>query len=286
MDVIDLLPVLRCPNTGQTLHVQDGHLVSQDGDLRYRIVAPDFIDMRPAKPATLKGACRWIDTTDFYRTQLAKPMDLGYRESEAWGILSSFPVGYRNFIELEMKAIAKAAEPTPRRILLDLSGGCGTFTFGLASLFDHVIHFDLYDQSMNYAWHRARDLGLRNVLFVRGDYFQLPFAPGSISMVISTDAFIYYSTEDDLSVLRSASDLLAPQGAMFVDFHNKKPWRQNPDIHEYTRQEADYLARHLPGATIERLCGVPTALLRGPFKTWLFKLPLTPSVRWALSLRR
>jgi hypothetical protein len=105
-------------------------------------------------------------------------------------------------------------------------------------------------------------------------------------MVISTDAFIYYSVEDDLRVLRSASDLLEPGGAMFVDFHNKKPWRQNTDIHEYTRQEVDYLRGQLPGATVRRLCGVPTRLLRGPFKTLLFNLPATPCVRWALSLRR
>lgn len=284
MPLSQLIQKLQCPDTGESLLRSGNTLRSEKTGVEHRIIAENFVELLPSKPAELSETCKWIEATNFYEHQLKKRIDLSTEEEKAWGIYSEFPEGYRHFIDLEINSIEKLSRKTQRKVLLDLSGGCGTFTFHLAKVFDHVIHFDLYDQSLNYAWHQAQKRGLNNILFVRGDYFHLPFKMESISQIISTDAFIYYSPADDLRVLQNAINLLERDGILFADFHNKKPLRNNQDIHEYTKYEMKTLLAGLPNAKLGRLCGVPTSLLRGPLRNALYKLPLTPPVRWTLTI--
>lgn len=284
MQISDLVHVLKCPDSDEPLVIEDGKLVSAKSRIEHRIVESNFIELTPSKPAPLSDTCSWINATNFYVEQLGKTIDLSIEEKSAWGIYEQFPKGYQNFISIEQQKIEYVTRNTNRKILLDLSGGCGTYTFHFARFFEHIIHFDLYDQSLNYAWHQARKQNIKNILFIRGDYFHLPFLNESISAIISTDAFIYYSPADDLRVLQHARNMLEPTGVMFADFHNRKPFRRNIDIHEYTKQEMHFLQTGLPGSKIHRFCGVPTSLLVGPFKHLLHRMPLTPPVRWTLTV--
>src|SRR5690606_30005123 len=116
----------------EPLIIDGKNILSANSRKEYRIVEENLIELLPSKPALLSDTCPWINATNFYAEQLARKIDLSIEEKTAWGIYDQFPKGYQNFIRIEQKKISDITRKTNQKILLDLSGGCGTYTFHFA----------------------------------------------------------------------------------------------------------------------------------------------------------
>ena len=104
-----------------------------------------------------------------------------------------------------------------------MSGGSGYYTFAARDRFEIVLHCDLSVDSLNYTAKRASALGADNMLFLRTDYFRLPFRQ-SIDRVVCCDTLFGGERHEHL-LLSSIHGALRPDGVAVVDFHN---WWHNP----------------------------------------------------------
>jgi SAM-dependent methyltransferase len=115
--------------------------------------------------------------------------------------------------------------------------------------------------NLSYARRKARALGIRNILFIRADYFAPPFQ-GSLDRLLCLDTLIR-GEGHDFALLTAIANSLKPTGCAIVDFHN---WWHNPlrrlgllpenfsNNRSYGRAEAENLLR---AAGIEEFSLIP-----------------------------
>ena len=110
-----------------------------------------------------------------------------------------------------------------RQLFCDLSAGAGYYTLEYSRHFQHVLHCDLSIESINYAHSQSKKYSIENIIFLRLDYFNLPFF-SNIRNILCFDTLIR-GEEHERLLLRSIKRALAPGGRALVDFHN---WWHNP----------------------------------------------------------
>lgn len=257
------IDLLKCPNSWEDLYISWNFLVSKSWSYKYPLLDENFVELLPNRPYNVHIESSRVSDNNFYHQQLKSPIDLSILTDNAWWIINNLSVWHKKFVIYELDHIKKIAKWLKnRKICIDISWWCGTHTFELAKNFDLVIHFDLWDQSLNYAYHQAKKLWIDNILFVRWDFFNLPFKNCIADMIISIDTFIYYGVKDDIKVLENCQNIITQEGIVMADFHHKKPFGNNPKIHEYSKQEIKYLQNHFKNSILKRFCNVPAELLK------------------------
>lgn len=99
--------LLKCPNTGLSLKIQDGALWSADDTFSYRILDDNLLEILPNTPHDIQVNSQWLADNNFYHTQLTQPLSLKESIDSAWGIFEQMPRGYRNFIRYEQELLQK-----------------------------------------------------------------------------------------------------------------------------------------------------------------------------------
>ena len=210
--------------------------------------------MLPSQPADLKGSLE-NSYVEGYLKEFRRPFSL-IDGAVAWGAPEGVPKWWTERRLRHVDQVSRLVRLHQFRTFCDFSGGCGLHTFESAKHFDLVLHCDLSVESLSYACRKAEALGLRNVVFIRIDYFKPPFST-SLDVVICMDSLIR-SEQHERMVLKAILRSLAAGGLAVVDFHNR--WH-NPlrrigllpenfrDNRSYTRAEAERLLRE---AGVER----------------------------------
>lgn len=149
-----------------------------------------------------------------------------------------------------VKSILQREKGCDMHTCCDFSAGAGYYTLGLAALFPGFLHCDLSSDSLFYAAHKVESRGINNVVFLRIDYLQPPFA-GRLDCVICMDS-LERGEGHERVLLGSIRRSLRPGGLGIVDFHN---WWHNPlrrlgvlpqnfgFNRSYSRSEAEALLR-------------------------------------------
>lgn len=257
------IDLFKCPNSWEDLYIKWKFLISNNWLYKYPILDSNFIEFLPEKPYKVSIESSWISDFNFYHSQIKKHIDLSNISNYARWVTKNMSLWQSKFINYELNYIKKKISLLKnKKICIDISWWCGTHTFELASNFDLVIHFDLWDQSLNYAYHQAKQLWINNILFIRWDFFNLPFKECIADIIISIDTFIYYSIDDDIKVLKSCQNIINKTGVVMTDFHNKKPLNNNKKIHEYDKKEIKYLKKHFKRSKLNKFCNIPAKLLK------------------------
>jgi ubiquinone/menaquinone biosynthesis C-methylase UbiE len=122
---------------------------------------------------------------------------------------------------VERVALQHLLPPTGRR-LIEIGAGYGRLA-GLYSGYDEVVFFDYALSQLGQAhalWGDAGPGGRPRYVYVAGDFYNLPFAPGLFDTV-TTVRTIHHAT-DAPAVLRGVARILAPGGAFVLEFANKR----------------------------------------------------------------
>lgn len=122
-----------------------------------------------------------------------------------------------------VKSILQQEKGSDMHTCCDFSAGAGYYTLGLAALFSGFLHCDLSCDSLFYAAQRVERGGINNIVFLRIDYLQPPFA-GRLDCVICMDS-LERGEGHERMLLGSIRRSLRPGGLGIVDFHN---WWHNP----------------------------------------------------------
>jgi ubiquinone/menaquinone biosynthesis C-methylase UbiE len=125
-------------------------------------------------------------------------------------------------VEFVRPLVTEGAKPGDST-LCDIAAGVGYYTLAYAQLFRLVLHCDLSVNRLSYARRRAHSMGIRNVLFLRADYFAPPFR-NTLDRVLCIDTLVRGEAHESL-LLANIARSLNGDGFALVDFHN---WWHNP----------------------------------------------------------
>ena len=112
--------------------------------------------------------------------------------------------------------------PASGHRLVEIGGGYGRLN-DLYSGYDEVVIFDYARSQLRQAqelWGDADPGGRPRYLYVAGDFYNLPFAPGVFDTV--TIVRTLHHAADAPAVLRGVGRILAPGGAFVLEFANKR----------------------------------------------------------------
>jgi len=247
----------------------------------------DFLPTKPVAVDDLNASERYVKE---YSLEFSRPFRLR-DDARAWGAPENVPRIWSQHRERHAREVLQflgSGYPPSKGVFCDLSAGSGYCTFEASREYDFVFHCDLSLDSLGYAIAKAKRLRIENIVFIRADYFQLPFR-GTISRLTCLDTLIRGSRHE-LKLLESIGRALSPDGAAVLDFHN---WWHNPvrrlglrpdnfkGNRSYTRRE---LSKLLADAGIPRFEIQAFIQESGPSRFWEFFSPLIPPTRFLVRI--
>jgi SAM-dependent methyltransferase len=216
--------LLSCPDDGASLLYLSAEFRCSHCDRRFPICEDNLAEILPSYPCELPASANSEYTQGYLRE-----FKESYRSSEtssAWGAEESVTQSWvrkRHRQVAMVKPLISEGSNSGEAVLCDISAGAGYYTFAYAHLFRFVLHCDLSVDNLTYAWRKARNLGTRNIFFLRADYFAPPFQQ-SLDRIVCFDTLIRGEVHDQI-LLSSIVRSLRPGGLAVLDFHN---WWHNP----------------------------------------------------------
>jgi len=221
---VEIMSLLSCPDDGERLHYSPCGLLCSCCGRRFRVYESNLAEILPSGPRELPDS-----VSQEYRDAYAETFRPTYHNdaaSFAWGAEESVSESWRRKRRREVnfvKPLITEGEAPSDAVLCDISAGAGYYTLAYAHLFRHVLHCDLSISNLSYVWRKAREMGIRNIFFIRADYLALPFFH-SLDRVLCLDTLIRGEAHETL-LLAGVGRALKPTGVAVVDFHN---WWHNP----------------------------------------------------------
>ena len=219
----DVIQYLSCPDDKGSLTCSGTVIACTRCGRAYRVTDERILDLLPREPAVPPANQQYAQE---YKRQFRRPLGTG-DASKAWGTPDKFSHTWMRKRQRQQRVVLSILSGSPRPlgnlVLCDVSAGPGDYTLSYAQHFKWVFHCDLSVDSLHYAVRRVRRLGVRNVIFLRVDYFALPFYR-SLDQVICFDTLIR-GWDHETALLVQIRRALSEQGQALVDFHN---WWHNP----------------------------------------------------------
>jgi SAM-dependent methyltransferase len=248
---IEFLEILRCPQTGQPLVLEDanyrdgqiysGWLTTQDGRRRYAVrdAIPRFV---PESNYADNFGMQW---NRFRQTQLDSH--------------SGHPISANRF----WKATGWRPEDLSGQLVLDVGCGAGRFAEVALQAGAKVVALD-YSSAVDACY---ANLGhYANLCVVQGDIYALPFPQAWFRFVYSLG--VLQHTPDPARAFAALPPMVAPGGRLCVDFYQKS-WRSTLLPRYWLRPWTKRLPKARLFAILEWL--VPALL---PISRWLGRAPV------------
>jgi ubiquinone/menaquinone biosynthesis C-methylase UbiE/uncharacterized protein YbaR (Trm112 family) len=221
--VENVIEYLSCPNDKGALACRGTVMACTRCGGAYRVTDEGILDLLPREPAVPPANQQYAQE---YKRQFQRPLENG-DSAKAWGTSDKFSRTWIRKRERQQKAVLSILRGSGKRlkeqVLCDVSAGPGDYTLSYARDFKWVFHCDLSVDSLHHAVQRSRRVGVTNVLFLRVDYFALPFFR-SLDQVICFDTLIR-GWDHETVLLGQIRRALRDDGTALVDFHN---WWHNP----------------------------------------------------------
>ena len=214
---------LCCPDDQRSLRSKDASFECRHCGRIYRAWEGEILELLPSKPvASLSNPKYTADYhLEFHRTFEAR------EDAIPWGVREAQSSAWRLHRERQVRTVLSMLRrdgvPLQDGILCDVSAGVGDYTLSCARHFRWVLHCDLSVDALRYALARSRRMGLRNIFFLRVDYFALPFRC-SIDRLLCLDTLIR-GQDHEKALLNQIEKAIASEGRAIVDFHH---WWHNP----------------------------------------------------------
>jgi len=241
MSILDsAISYLACPNDQGTLCVQEKRLVCNLCKTNFEILNENTIELIPKEHFEPKIQ---NETTKSYSEYYSDLKTLGHsRDSKKrlWGVKTqTVPEGFvqklRNLI----------SEIVADKIVCDAGAGSGDYSLLLAKKSELVFHCDLDLEAILAAREEAKKLKLGNILFIRCNYFSLPFKDNSLPCITCIDVLLRGQEHDD-KLLTDIFAKITKEGIALFDFHSKERAQVNKNLDLdgcYSKEEIESLSK-------------------------------------------
>lgn len=231
---------LACPNDKGTLSIQNDRLVCNSCKTHFQILNENTIELIPKESFEPKIQ---NETTKSYSEYYSDLKTLGHsRDSKKrlWGVKTqTVPEGFvqnlRNII----------SQIVGNKIVCDVGAGSGDYSLILARKSQLVFHCDLDIEAIMSAREEAKKLNLDNILFIRSNYFTLPFKDNSLPCITCIDILLR-GQEHDNKLLTEIFSKITNEGIVLFDFHSKERVQINKNLDLdgcYSKDEIKTLSR-------------------------------------------
>jgi len=155
-----------------------------------------------------------------------------------------------SFQRYRVEKVLEIHRPGREARVLDLGCGWGTVSFALAPMVDSVVGVDFSAKSVDLCRKGARELGLRNVDFVRADASETGLPDESFDIVYAVDLLEHLYPDQTLEVLDECARVLKRGGRLVV-------WTPNRGHFLETLKNRTFLMRadpsHVDYKSMERI---------------------------------
>ena len=248
LNEVEFLNLVRCPDCFNQCNVTKNLMsekvestISCDMCSWTRPISSDLglIDLLASKPLVVDDVVKKQAIMDFYYQQFDTNLYSCNIVGNGWSAADeSSSVKKHFFLEQMQKTIRGMINLTnQKKVLIDFSAGAGDYTFENSKFFDIVLHCDIDGNGLVSAKARADILGITNIIFIRCDYLQLPFAKDICDVALLIDSLEYYGPVRDKKVINNIYGILANKGLAAFDFHRKRPMKQNNVLFEYNKKD-------------------------------------------------
>ena len=218
------LDFLACPNDGNSLSQSSDSLLCSSCGQKFKILTENILELLPQKQFTPTIHDETTKSYDKYYTELKEMGHSSDPDKRLWGLKSkSLPAG---FVRKLRDSITSAIG---QEIVCDVGAGSGDYSLVLAKKSRLVFHCDLDLEAIIAASQEAKRLNLNNIVFVRCNYFSLPFADGCLPSITCIDVLLR-GEEHDNKLLDQISIKLRHNGIAVLDFHSKERASVNKNL--------------------------------------------------------
>ncbi len=232
------LNLFQCPNCKNSLSYSGDYLLCELCSSKFNIINNCIIDLLSKKPISHNNFKDEFEKRffKFYYNNFNRPFILE-KDGLAWGSPETI-----NGLHIKRKEklvdLILSQINGKDSLAADVSSGAGWFTLKIAEDYKLVLNIDYEIRNISYVFHKAKELGLTNIIFIRYDMFSPPIAENTLDSIICTDTLIY----GDFMIkkfIENILKLLNYEGIGMIDFYNKL--HRNP-LHKpyllgYTREE-------------------------------------------------
>ncbi len=182
----------------------------------------DFVPDRHDSPSLAQRAMEWKPLVSVYESRLWRRNPLFERLAH---------ISFKD----EAEAIIEAAELKGKETVLDLACGTGNYSRIFASAVNsgEVIAVDLSRPMLEFAVNKARQQGLQNVRFIRGNALEIPLPDDSFDVVNCCGALHLFSDVD--AVLSEIQRVLKPGGRFTTAVFRQQKGRYSPWLEALSR---------------------------------------------------
>lgn len=283
----DIVSVLACPDDRSNIIYSDELLICSLCKRRF-VVKGNFIDLRAKSSVTIN--CKTEEESRYhaiYQSLISK--DSLARSAMPFGVASkSVSAGFVR------ETISHLSKYMQRDFLVcDVGAGAGDY-IDLARSCKTMFHCDLDVGGIALAQENARAKELDNILFLRCDYFRLPFKEHSLDFVYTVDT-VERGVCNDKMLLLEISRVTKNGGYISFDCHTKERLRVThviPPLKCYSKGEILELATEF---SLDVLDMVGTGFIP-QVRIWstaeyrilnkLAKIARFPPARWLLICKR
>lgn len=215
---------LGCPNDSKPIKIFQDKLVCEFCQNEFKIINENTIELLPSKSFKLRIE---NNTTKSYSEYYSDLLTVGHsRDSKKrlWGTKTkTIPKGFVD------KLLTLVSNAVGNEIVCDIGAGSGDYSLILAKNSKYVFHCDLDLEAILFARAQAENLELNNILFIRCNYFYLPFRDDSLPFITCIDVLLRGREHDD-SLIKEIFKKLQINGKALLDFHSKERIKINKSI--------------------------------------------------------
>ena len=213
MNLFDIYSILACPDDGQKIEIIDSGLVCTSCKRKFH-TDTNFIDILPKKFTTEK----FDDTELVYSTYYKKLMNPNIIKT--FGLISkSVPLGFVNETINFLRKYIKL-----NQIVCDVGAGGGDYSINLAKNCRIMLHCDLDLNGIMESRKKAAEQKLNNIIFLRCNYFKLPFQNDVIDTIYFID-IIERGIKHDEGLLEIIKKTVKKKGLLLFDCHASERYR-------------------------------------------------------------
>lgn len=213
MKIPTLVELLSCPDDKSSMTLYDNELECNECKRKFHI-DENFLDIRPKNKIDAVNDEEQITYSDYYTSlfQNGDPGDEGTFGLSSHSVSAGFVTETLNHLKKNI---------TSNDVVCDIGAATGDYSVYLAKRCKLMIHCDLDINGLLIARKKAIQEKVNNILFLRCDYFQMPFRSGKIDLSYSIDV-VERGILHDKKILKEMSRIVKPRGTLIFDYHTKE----------------------------------------------------------------
>jgi ubiquinone/menaquinone biosynthesis C-methylase UbiE len=207
MNIEDVLSYLACPDDGESLILDKSKLICCKCSRDFQI-EKNILNLTPKSRFTLPQNQNKNYEKYYENLRTSKSVNSG------WGtIVNAVSIG---FVKETLEKIKKFVNSDS--IVCDIGAGSGDYSTSIALKAKIIFHCDLDEGGIQSAQKKSLELDLKNIFFIKCDYFKLPFKNNKIDLIFGIDV-IERGMEYDQALIKEFYRINSKNGKILFDCH-------------------------------------------------------------------